>query len=295
MAESDRQTETNRAKGPATAMAQDYSLVLMKVIEAAANDPAQLRKLVYVMAWYSLRPEAVIRVRSGRPQASQDNFELEQALELERAIKRVEAAVALQRSKIGRNNDKAQSTRRRQRRGNLQLPWTLRIAPDQSSTIAAPISSGQPPASEMTAQDNALIPWPESGPRQLQRTQIATLERIPTWLDPNVRVSLDTVEYGPVRHRRAQIGVLPFLQLVCAAAIGVALYVGISNWVNLGPQSLPGATNTRAATPQDGSNPGPETAAALKTQPVPVTAGAAAAVSAAENLWRLCRQHWPAD
>ena len=41
-------------------MAQDYSLVLMKVIEEAANDPAQLRKLVYVMAWYSLRPEAVI-------------------------------------------------------------------------------------------------------------------------------------------------------------------------------------------------------------------------------------------
>ena len=76
------------------------------------------------------------------------------------------------------------------------------------------------------------------------------------------------MEYGPVRHPRAQIGVLPFLQLVCAAAIGVALYVGISNWVYLGPQSLSGATNTRATTPQDGSNLGPETAAALKTQPV---------------------------
>src|SRR4029077_15535620 len=102
MAEADQQNQKQtELNDPATAMAQDYSLVLMKVIEEAANDPAQLRKLVYVMAWYSLRPEAVISrpVLDATTQAK-TFVELEQALELERAIKRVEAAVALQDQKF---------------------------------------------------------------------------------------------------------------------------------------------------------------------------------------------------
>ena len=128
MAESDRQNQKQtELNDPATAMAQDYSLVLMKVIEEAANDPAQLRKLVYVMAWYSLRPEAVIsRPVLDAPTQAKTVFELEQALELERAIKRVEAAVALQDQKSDGSSDQARSTRRRQRCPTWQRPWTQR-------------------------------------------------------------------------------------------------------------------------------------------------------------------------
>ena len=150
MAKSDRQNQKQtELNDPATAMAQDYSLVLMKVIEEAANDPAQLRKLVYVMAWYSLRPEAVIsRPVLDAPMQAKTVFELEQALELERAIKRVEAAVALQDQKLDGKQRQSPVDKAPRAAPDLATPLDAADRPDQSSTIAAPISSGQPPASE---------------------------------------------------------------------------------------------------------------------------------------------------
>ena len=41
-------------------MPQDYYSVLLKVIEEVSNDPAQLRKLVYALAWHNLKPDSVL-------------------------------------------------------------------------------------------------------------------------------------------------------------------------------------------------------------------------------------------
>src|SRR5256885_8816223 len=84
--------EKSESRPPASPMPQDYYSSLTKVINDVTNDHALLRKLVYALAWQNLKPEAIVMRPIAQAQTQAKNiFELEQALELERAIDRIEA------------------------------------------------------------------------------------------------------------------------------------------------------------------------------------------------------------
>ena len=72
--------------------APDYYSILLKAIAEASSDPARLRKLVYALACHNLNPDMVLA--GPIPDATRQArtiLELEQALQLERAIKRLES------------------------------------------------------------------------------------------------------------------------------------------------------------------------------------------------------------
>jgi hypothetical protein len=82
-----------------------------------------------------------------------------------------------------------------------------------------------------------LLPEPSPGSQQ---TEIVKLERIPSWLDPKVRIALDAIEYEPVRHpppHQQRSNFASFFQLIAASAIGVVLYIGVYGWVYIGRQT----------------------------------------------------------
>ena len=80
---------------PHDALLDHYS-VLLKTIADASADPAQLRKLVYTMACHDIRPDdALAQPIPDTTKRARTILELEQALQLERAIKRLESQSAL--------------------------------------------------------------------------------------------------------------------------------------------------------------------------------------------------------
>jgi hypothetical protein len=111
--------------------------------------------------------------------------------------------------------------------------------------------------------------WPE-------RRDVVTLEHIPAWLEPNVRVSRDAVEYAPIQRPSSQkcSGLASLAQLIATSAIGVVLYIGISDWVY--PGRHPATTPGHMAAPPPPAQP-PQPAAANARQPAG-TASAAPAV-----------------
>jgi len=79
---------------PHDALLDHYS-VLLKAISDASADPAQLRKLVYTMACHDIRPDdALAAPIPNTTKRARTILELEQALQLERAIKRLESQSA---------------------------------------------------------------------------------------------------------------------------------------------------------------------------------------------------------
>jgi hypothetical protein len=89
--------ETSQATSeamPHDALLDHYS-VLLKTIADASADPAQLRKLVYTMACHDIRPDdALAQPIPDATKRARTIVELEQALQLERAIKRLESQSA---------------------------------------------------------------------------------------------------------------------------------------------------------------------------------------------------------
>ena len=84
--------EKSNSNLPVPSAPQDYYSVLMKVINDVSNDHALLRKLVYALAWQNLRPEVIVTKPIPEAQSQAKTIsELGQALELEKAIERVEA------------------------------------------------------------------------------------------------------------------------------------------------------------------------------------------------------------
>jgi len=89
----DTSQETSEAM-PHDALLDHYS-VLLKAISDASADPAQLRKLVYTMACHDIRPDdALAAPIPNTTKRARTILELEQALQLERAIKRLESQSA---------------------------------------------------------------------------------------------------------------------------------------------------------------------------------------------------------
>jgi len=83
-----------------------------------------------------------------------------------------------------------------------------------------------------------------------------------------VRISLASVELAPDRRPQTQVGLLPFLQLIAAAVIGVALFVGVSHWISSDPQVRPAASSIAPA-PPNSSNAAPPMPVASTVQQAP--------------------------
>src|ERR1051326_7761618 len=214
MADERPQSEDGEQKTSASSSPQDqhYS-ILTKVIEDVSKDHALLRKLVYALAWHSLNPR---KAEEAQPsQAPQQHIksilELERVMELGRAIERVEshdwtrppepANGPAQAPHNGHANPHetapAQSSPsesddtfgKRHYEELLEEVAALKAestAPADPQEILKPIPSN---AAIATLADPPRA-WPERGENSLQR--------IPSWLDPNIRVSLDSVEYAPI-------------------------------------------------------------------------------------------------
>jgi hypothetical protein len=283
----DQKTEPNP---PASLQPQDHYAVLKKVIDDVTHDHTMLRKLVYALAWQSLKPEVIVKKPIADAQSQAKTIvELEQALQLERAIKQIEGEIG------SPDRDEAVPPRRDQGVAyagplyaksapastsvkeadaaamapesippsapapeftssgtlNVDHPNLVRSAPSESSAekqdierdprLEALDASFDPPLAR-----GEIVALPEPRSRQTQNNAVY-LERIPSWLDPSIRVSLDSVEYAPFHQPLQQkSNIFSFFQLVAASVIGVVLYTGISGWFYLG---RPGMNATPPAVP----------------------------------------------
>src|SRR3954452_10755242 len=105
MADAKPRNQDKSDAGPqASAAPQDRYAVLMKVINDVTRDQGMLRKLVYALAWQNLRPEQIVAKPIADAQSqSKTIFDLQQALQLERAIERIELeAIEQERKPAGR-------------------------------------------------------------------------------------------------------------------------------------------------------------------------------------------------
>jgi hypothetical protein len=252
--------EKSESRLPASPRPQDYYSTLMKVINDVTNDHTLLRKLVYALAWQNLKPEAIVTRPIAQAQTQAKTiFELEQALELERAIERIEATAAGEAPKqVSRPQafgtpenagpEREATAKPAEREATPQpvenfdpavMAEKLSVAPNDAPEPALKAAVHESDTSfEPPQGDNRIVTlteqraWPE-------RKDVVHLERIPSWLDPSVRVSLDTVEYAPIhRPLQGRSNFATFAQLIAASMIGVVLYIGISGWVYLGRQSI---------------------------------------------------------
>ena len=97
--------------------------------------------------------------------------------------------------------------------------------------------------------DNAVIILPERAPSWL--VQNSTNRLSPHYGQPwdqRFQSTLDAHVYAPAQ-RRVQIGLLPFVQLVAAAFIGVVIYVGVAGWIQTQQKATPPAIATPIALP----------------------------------------------
>src|SRR5690348_3283295 len=78
------------AKTP-TSTSHDLYSFLTTVIDAASRDPGQLRKLVYAMAWHSLKPDSVLSQQKPLELGPPNSFrELQEMIAFEHAVERIE-------------------------------------------------------------------------------------------------------------------------------------------------------------------------------------------------------------
>src|ERR1043166_5701502 len=94
MADARPQSQNEEQKASASSAPRDHHYsILTRVIEDVSRDHALLRKLVYALAWHSLKPrKAEERQAVEAPQQHiKSILELERVVELERAIERVES------------------------------------------------------------------------------------------------------------------------------------------------------------------------------------------------------------
>src|SRR3954470_1711334 len=84
--------EDDQAFEPPKQMPEDYYSALVSVVAEAANDPGRVRKLVYAMVRSNLNPEHVFSpTLTDATWHAKTLHELDQAFQIERAIRRLEA------------------------------------------------------------------------------------------------------------------------------------------------------------------------------------------------------------
>jgi hypothetical protein len=241
-AESDAQSRDQGVpNSSAIPTAQDYYATLLQVIEQVSKHPSELRKLIYLLAWHSLRLEHHdSRSTSNETNDIRNIMELDRALKLERAIKHVEAFVALANDESIDVQHPAPSS------GQLKLV-AMELARAFAATkfnkpqaTFAPFASDQSPdnRSQQVGTEQALVTFCEQDRGRPPRTQMITLERIPAWLDPAERLPGSPIEYASIPWR-PNVSLWGAPKLVCAAIVGAALcaagwsyYLGRSSQLN---------------------------------------------------------------
>ena len=244
-----------RLDNPAALVPQDYHSLLTKVIGEATRDPAQLRKLVYALTSKLLKPDPQLTISDIKQQA-RAKFEFELAKrQLERAIETIEKEAALEAPASVEPGREATPPPNEELNANglRSLHDHLRNLDEHLNREPA-IPPGPP---EVTPGDNAVLILPE---------------RVPSWLVQRPRDEL-LPDYRPPWDRRyhnaphtAAYGLLPFLQLVAAAFIGVVIYVGVAGWVQIAHQKSPPAIAAPLASqPVEATARAPEPAVEVKT------------------------------
>ncbi|AMN43626.1 hypothetical protein [Rhodoplanes sp. Z2-YC6860] len=278
MADPKPQDRKNSNSGQPTApVPEDYYALLKKLIADVTADHAMLRKLVYALAWQNLNPETIVSkpVSEAKNQAK-TIVELEKAVLLERAIQQLEIEAdntaqhgqppitgavprdAAPGKGVGQPDNKPIPTVADDPSFDIELqkseqpadgPMDLDALISNSNSGAEHSKSEVERDPQLEALDASFEPprargsvmlLPEPAPGS-QQTEIVKLERIPSWLDPKVRIALDAIEYEPVRHppppHQPRSNFVSFLQLIAASVIGVVLYIGITGWVYIGRQT----------------------------------------------------------
>jgi hypothetical protein len=188
-------------------------------------------------------------------------LKLERTLELERSIQRWEADVAQQPQQLVDSSLPSSAP--------IRTPLTedMNLLTDDGPSVAEQVKSlDEPPmplpdvvepSPEKLSNDNAVIILPEQPPTWLQQAQSMAPDRLFPWHDRRIRVSLEMMDHASIhRSHSVRSGLLSFGQLVGAAVLAVALYVGIAGWVQPGRQ--PASDRVTVAAP-----PASATAAAV--------------------------------
>jgi hypothetical protein len=241
----------------APAPRQDYRSVLIKVIDEVTRDPAQLRKLVYALARNCLKPDPQpTHSLSDVKQQASAMFELELAkCQLERAIETIEKHAALEAQASEESGGEATAPPSE----DLPVADKLRSLHDHLKNLDENLG-GEPDPSVVqpviTPSDKAIVILPERVPTWF--AQRSRDEQFPDYglpWDRRYHDALHAAGYAPAQ-RGVRVGLLPFLQLVAAAFIGVVIYVSLAGWFQIAQQT---------------SQPPPAVAAPLPAQPVETT------------------------
>ena len=249
----------------------ERTLELERAIERLATDAARRARTITQHQRAHDIEQAIERVEADAARRSNAILKLERTLELERALEQLEADAAQGRQARTRPQSlsgqspmmessplagvSASSSTSREPADEPSAP----IWQDSESPPDPSILSAEERPTEIPSSENAVIILPEQPPAWLQRTETTYFDRPPPWQNYPIRLSVEMV--GDARNPQAQQQTRPnlfsFLQLVTASIMGVALYVGISGWVQLGRQtrlnpepavtSLPPAATTVAA------------------------------------------------
>ena len=241
-------TPAGRSGVSAPAIAEDYYSVLRDMIDKAANDPAQIRHLVYALAWHHFRAEAMLSPSLPNAHSrAKTIWALERAVEIEDAIARLEGEA----TQLPDRSERDQSLEHQPKsESGLEIlpkgPPSEQVLPSiADSELQAPASSQTPAntpqkdglrSGEVSeSSENALIVVREAADawmHQVERTDLAS-----RWLDNEWGVSARTVEYGPIQKPGSAPSLILFIQLAGAAVLSVALFVGIFGWLYIGRPS----------------------------------------------------------
>lgn len=221
MADSPSQNQNDREEKSATSQTPpDLYSFLIRMIDTASKDPAQLRKLVYAIVWQCLKPEGGGARQPIEPRQPLTINELQQELEFESVIERVEA------------------------NADVTLSQHPEVLVEQTTETVTQTQS----------VDNALVVLPQRAPEILLPAD-GFPPRVPAWLNHRVHLSVE-MSHAAQDERSYRTGLLPFLQLVAASVIGVALYVGVTTWMQSGsgpvfhtssPTATPGPAQTQSS------------------------------------------------
>jgi hypothetical protein len=165
--------------------------VLVNAIASASSDPARLRKLVYAMAVQHLKPAAAREPIPDPVQRATTLLELEEALQFEYAIERIERdAVAL-----GENGEE-------------------RSQPPEMGGLGR----------EDTSHQNHLLP------ALAEHAIEPTDDRLPKFLDPLVRAARDIAEYAPLLRRSGLSSFAPIAIAFVAGVVFYAGVADWARW-----------------------------------------------------------------
>jgi hypothetical protein len=249
------QLEADTTQHAKTISELERMLELERAIERLEIDATQrARTIAGEQSGHDLQ-QAIERVEADAARRSLAILNLERTLELERALEKLEADATLNQVEDIRTKMPGEPPSLTESASHIEggsSAGAYRQLSDESSTTSVveseTLSELSPPepseftvekrSPEMPSSKNAIIISPETPPAWLHPAETMSLDRQALWQNQLIRLAVEMV--GDARNLQAQqtrANLFSFLQLMAASIIGVALYVGISGWVQLGRQT----------------------------------------------------------